>query len=581
MWPELALLILHLFVALCSSRIIEHIEDLPTRTFDFVVVGGGTAGNVIASRLTENPGISVLVLEAGGSNEGVLLSMVPGFCGRTVQSAIDWNFTAQVGQDNRTIEVPRGFILGGSSSINCMAYTRGSSEDWDRYADVTGDPGWSWDNVQPFIRKNEHFTPPVDKHNTTGQFDPAVHSFDGVNSVTLPGFTHHYDELVIQSSKLPGAELPFNLDTNSGNQLGIGWGQSTVLNGQRSSSATSYLGPTVAKRSNLHVLLHAHVTRILKASRSQSSFTKVELTQNAGETFEIVSATKEIIISAGAIGTPNLLLNSGIGDSESLLEIGIPSTLHLPSVGQNLTEQPAVTLAWNISSPQTNSTDAEQLEQWMKTPRSGPLVDAPLNTVGFFRLPANASIFTRFRDPSAGPHTAHLEIVFTNDGFGLPGNVVSSAPAIVSPASRGFVKLNSSNLLDHPMIDLNLLSSEFDLFAMREGLRMIVRFMASPPFEGFLLSSNLNIDDETTDDDLDAVIRSRVGGAAHLVGTASMSPKDADWGVVDPDLKLKGAQGVRIADASVLPFVPAAHTQASVYIVAERASHLIKNTWDL
>ncbi|KAL0072310.1 hypothetical protein AAF712_000072 [Marasmius tenuissimus] len=578
-----------------QCAIVENVRDLPTDTFDFIVVGGGTAGNVLANRLTEDSRFSVLVLEAGGSNEGILNIMVPAFCGTTPGTQVDWNYTVQVGPLDRPPEpYPRGFVLGGSSSINCMAYTRGSSEDWNRYAQVSGDDGWSWDSIQPYIRKNERFTPPADGHDTTGEFDPAVHGLTGINSVTLSsGFRTEIGGRVIQASKAFGedSQFHFNLDTNSGNQLGIGFGQSTIFNGTRSSSATSYLAPPFVGRPNLHVLLHAHVTRILPADAGADSlvFRGVEFSQDSGSTIHTVTASKEIILSAGTIGTPQILMLSGIGDPDALNGLGIEPLHALPSVGQNLTEQPVGFYPWQVTANDTadaagrNATlAAEQLAMWEEM-RRGPLVNGPLLDVGWIRVPAEER--QGFDDPSAGPNTAHLELQFLNSG-GMPapsGNFISASPVLVSPVSRGFLTINSSNPFDHPFINLNLVSDPFDLLALRSGLRAIDRFMESPALDGFIISAALNVTggraSDATDEELDGYIKSTTVGALHIIGTASMSAQNASWGVVNSDLRVKGLQGLRVVDASVLPFTPAAHTQAPVYIVAERAADLIKASW--
>ncbi|KAF5351358.1 hypothetical protein D9758_008076 [Tetrapyrgos nigripes] len=553
------------------ATIIEHIDELSIRIFDFVVIGGGTAGNVVANRLTENPDVNVLLLEAGGYDEDDLLTRVPAFNLRTMGSRLDWNFTANLGPGNRTGPVSRGFVLGGSSAINGMVYTRGTSEDWDRYANLTGDPGWSWDSIQQYIRKNERFTLPTGHHNISGQFDPAVHGFDGINSVTLYSYLRQFDDLAIQSSMLPGAEFPFKLDPNAGTQFGMSWSQSTILNGERSSSATSYLAPHFRARRNLHILLHAHVTRILQQDGDQAtSFSGVEFTQDAG-------------------GSPNILLNSGIGDASTLSDLGITSVLHLPSVGQNYTEQGLIILPWFVNSTNPNEFTSqnatirqELMKQWLKH-KTGPMADGSQITVCYFRLPDNASIFETVEDPAAGPNTAHVELGFVATNIGSltvpdPSNIILASSSLLTPVSRGFLTINSSNLLDRPVINLNLLSSEFDLVALREGIKAIQRLLKAAPFEGFILQPTTNA---TTDEEIEEFIRDNVVAGLHPVGSASMSPKGADWGVVDPDLKLKDAKGVRIVDASVLPLSPAAHTQAPVYIVAERASDLIKADWKL
>ncbi|KAF9262617.1 aryl-alcohol oxidase [Marasmius fiardii PR-910] len=585
--------VLHVLLGLgtlSSAAIYERLANVPTRKFDFVVIGGGTAGNVVANRLTENPKFSVLVLEAGGSHEGPLSPQVPALALSLSGSSLDWNFTANVGRKsgNRTIIYNRGFVLGGSSTINWMAYTRGSADDWDRYAAVTDDPGWSWNEMQTYIRKNERITPPADGHDTTGQWNPSVHGTSGINSVSLSGYTHELEKRTIEVSKAfgPSSEFKFNLDMNAGDQLGFGWAQSTILKGSRSSSATSYLGPKYINRSNLHVLLHAHVTRILSTGQKdgQLVFHDVEFTQDSGTTFQRVTASKEIVLSAGTIGTPHILLNSGIGDSASLSEVGIKPVHHLPSVGQNLTEQPAIAPAYLVNTTDTNEANLGNpalLKQWDET-RTGPLVDPIILAFGWLRVPENASIFGRVPDPAAGPRTAHYEFVMINGilGFPQPGqNYITPGAILVSPASRGLISLSSSNPLVKPNIDLNLLDSKFDMFTMRTALRSVQKFMSHEIWTrgGYLIGPTFDLD---TDGEIDNFILNSAQGAAHPVGTASMSKKGAQWGVVDPDLLVKGVKGVRVVDASVLPFVPACHTQVPAYMVGERGADLIKDDWN-
>ncbi|KAF8199817.1 alcohol oxidase [Mycena galopus ATCC 62051] len=583
-------------ISLCCGALYENVADLTKLNveFDFIVVGGGTAGNVVANRLTENPNYSVLVLEAGGSNANILNIEVPFYWNRaTPDTPQDWNFTttAQTGLDGRSLPYPRGHVLGGSSSVNGMAYTRGSKDDYDRYARVSGDAGWSWDSLVPYMRKTERFHPPVPNSgfNPPEQFNPAVHSFSGINDVSLPRFPRDSDARVFATTSELSQEFPFNIDMNSGAPLGIGWVQSSTNNGSRSSSATSYLAPQYINRPNLHVVLNTLVTRVLQSSRNsqtgKTAFQTVEYaSSNNGATRFRLNATKEVILSAGSIGTPHILLHSGIGDAESLTALGISPVHNLPSVGKNLSDHPLVRTSWLVNSTNTfdnaerNATlAAEELQEWI-TSKAGPLIDPTTSQLGWLRLPDDSPILQNFSDPSSGPLSAHFEMLFENGIPGTPpptGNYFTISTGVVSPSSRGSVTINSTDPFDPPVINPNLLDAELDILIMRAAVRSAQRFAAAPNLAGYILS-DFTLNSTASDAELDAYIRNVTNTLDHPVGTAAMSAVDASYGVVDPDLTVKGLDGLRIVDASVLPYVPAAHTQASVYIFAERAADLIK-----
>ncbi|KAJ7873842.1 alcohol oxidase [Mycena olivaceomarginata] len=584
-----SILILTVGTTLCSSAILENVADLNRLQlkFDFIVVGGGTAGNVVANRLSENPNHSVLVLEAGGINADDLNIIVPFFAPRVMpHTPQDWNYTttSQNGFDGRSVTYNSGLGLGGSSSVNYMAYTRGSREDYDRWAEVTGNDGWSWDNLVHYMEKNERFSPPSDHHDTTGQFNPDVHGFDGINTVSLEGFPTAIGSRIIATTEQL-EEYSFNLDMNSGDQLGIGWLQATIKDGARSSSATSYLAPEYLSRPNLHILLHARVARVLETT--PGAVRTVEFVQDGSKKLFTLTAEKEVILSAGSIGTPNILLHSGIGNSSTLASLGIQPVHNLPSVGQNLSDHALASLPFLVNSTDTfeaagrNATLAtEQLDQWSTT-RTGPLVDTVTSHIGWLRIPDNSSIFDNFPDPAAGSNTAHYELIFSNGFLGPPpptGNFLTITTGVVSPASRGSVTLSSNDPLSHPLINPNYLDSELDLFVMREGLKSALRFAAAPAWHDYIISP-VGVDGTSTDAEIDAYIRENAAPIFHVSGTASMSPKGAAWGVVDPDLSVKGLTGLRIVDLSVAPFIPAAHTQAAAYIIGERASDLIKEAW--
>ncbi|KAF5316280.1 hypothetical protein D9619_006818 [Psilocybe cf. subviscida] len=570
-----------LLLAFLSAPSKAIIVSRPLQQYDFIVVGGGTGGNVVANRLTENPNVSVLVIEAGGLPDGNLNISIPFFCTRAApHTSVDWNYTtiSQPSLGNRSLAYPRGFVLGGSSSINYMVYTRGSREDYDRYARISGDEGWSWNKMLPYFRKNERFGPPSDHHSTVGQIDPAVHSFDGVNSVTVYGFPQATDKRIIDTTKqLP--EFPFNLDYNSGSPLGIG----------RSSSATSYLGPQFMKRPNLHVLLNTEVSRVLSSGQRKNGVPLLDTVQYTSfGTLRTVKSKREIILSAGAVNTPRILLHSGIGDSKDLSALGIKTILHNPSVGRNLSDHPIVSNQWTVNSTDTlesftsNATAAaEDLALWQTT-RTGPLSDGTANNIGWLRLASNASIFEHQSDPAAGPKTPHFELLFSNGltrpPFPTSGNFLSISTVMLTPTSRGSITINSTNPFSAPIIDLGFLSTPFDIFAMREGIKAARRFVLAPAWDNYIIS---RLSNATTDSEIETFARASASTLFHPVGTAAMSPRHAAYGVVDPDLTVKGLAGLRIVDASVLPLVPAAHTQVAVYVFAERASDLIKAQWHL
>jgi len=359
----------------------------------------------------------------------------------------------------------------------------------------------------------------------------------------------------------------------------------------RSSSATSYLGPQYIQRQNLNVLLHAQVARVLSTEthRGQPVIRGVEFRSGTNGSMFRVTARKEIIISAGTIGSPHILLNSGIGDHNDLSQLGIKPIVHLPSVGRNLSDHPFVVNQWLVNSTTTfesfnrNATlQALDLQQWMDT-KTGLLVDGTFNHAGWIRVPKEANIFNKIPDPSAGPNTAHFELVISNglSHVPLPPDIGNSSffvvgTAVLTPASRGSVTINSTDPFAPPLIDPNFFSAEPDMAIMREAIRSARRFAGANAWADYIAAPTTNA---TTDDELNQLIRSSASSFFHPAGTSSMSPKGANYGVVDPDLKVKGVTGLRVVDVSILPIVIAGHTQAAAYVVGERASDFIKSSW--
>lgn len=298
-------------------------------------------------------------------------------------------------------------------------------------------------------------------------------------------------------------------------------------------------------------------------------------------------------MSAGTIQSPHILLNSGIGDTNTLKERGVKTVHHLPSVGQNLSDHSVITSFWTVNAKDSETYDLmerdatvakEFINQWEKT-RTGPLVDGIFNTVAFVRFPPDSDIFRQFphQDPSPGPNTAHVELIPMNGILRPPiptsGHYLTISVALLQPTSRGAITLRSNNPFDPPLINPNYFSNDFDIGLLREGVKAARKMVAFPGLDDYVIARFNN--NATTDAEIEQFIRNGVATFSHPVSTCAMSPRGANHGVVDPDLRVKGVNGIRVVDASVLPFTPAGHTQAPTYAVAERGSDLIKSQWKI
>jgi len=397
------------------------------------------------------------------------------------------------------------------------------------------------------------------------------------------------DRILKTTQELPD-DFHFNVDYNSGKPLGLSWSQSTIKDGVRSSSATSYLADKYLNRPNLHVLINARVTRILQTNKSKETpaFRKVEFTQGGPTGRRIcVTAKKEVIISAGSVNTPAILMHSGIGDSQELSELGIPALHHLPSVGKNASDHPVTGVTWLVNNNHTSDNifqnmtlSNQELAFWNRT-HQGIFGTNAYSHLAYVRLPANSSIFEQFPDPTAGPNSPHLELAFVN-GQSPPaatGHGFSIGFLLMNPLSRGSVTLASSDPFDAPVIDTGALTSGFDVFAAVHGLKTAIKFVTAPVWKDYIIQITSPPANATSDAEFEQFVRNTSITAFHLTGTSMMTAVTASYGVVNPDLKVKGISGLRIVDASVFPFVPSGHTQAPTYIMAERAADIIKSEW--
>ncbi|KAJ7057133.1 aryl-alcohol oxidase [Mycena amicta] len=531
------------------GAIYDSFAELKTRKFDFIVIRrcvlGGAGGNAVANRLSENPKFSVLLLEAGPSPAGLINYTAPFFSLFLRQPGpLDWNYTlTSIGLNDRVLNYPRGRILGGCTEINGLGYLRGSQEDFDRYAAVSGDSGWGWNALQHYFRKNEHWIPPTDGHNTTGQFNPAVHA-------------ELEERVAAVTQELPD-EFPFNEDPNTGFPIGVSWAQSNIKHGLRSSSFTSYLGPEFLSRPNLHVVLNTQATRIIRNPGTDPvSFRIVEFAGGKDEPRHQIAASKEELATQ---------------DSSKPWASNL--SLRFLMSGKNLAVHIAVSLVYNVNTTKTfddivrNATFRDELiTQWQATDGTGPLGIPYISHVVTSRLASNASIFKTTPDPAAGPNSPHLHCTVQNGDINVTpsGHYLSLPATLLTPTSRGEIKIASSDPFASPIIDAGALNTDFDIFAA---------------WDGYVLQPLSNLAIGASDEEIETYLRANAAPNGHMVGTAIMSPRGAANGVVDPDLSVKGINGLRIVDSSVLPYLPTGYTMTTTYMVAERGADLIKSAY--
>ncbi|KAG7088581.1 hypothetical protein E1B28_012558 [Marasmius oreades] len=568
--------------ARAQGGLFTSLSQIKDTHYDFVIVGGGTAGSVLANRLTESGEHSVLVVEAGIDHKGLLDLVIPllAINLRTNGTITNWNYTTvpQRGALNQSLEVARGFVLGGSSSINTLQWYRASNSLWNTFARLSGDEGWGWKSVEKYYFKTSSLVTPQDGRDISTETNSRAHGSGPLN-VTVNGFVFDIDTVFEEAAK-NSTRFPYNQDYNSGNSLGIAWAQSTTGGGVRNSAATAYLDP-VMSRQNLDVLINTRATKILSSSSHQGKgepmMNVVQLATDANGPRVNITARKEVILSAGAINTPQILLMSGIGPKEDLEALNIDVVLDSPAVGLNLTDQPAIPIVFNVTSVHT-FTDllrkpelSEQLLQQWQENRTGLYVNYPGSIVGNFKLPPT------FKDVSSGDGSANIGFVTVDSFLAAPpvpetGEFISMLLAVLSPSSRGSVKLATTNPFDAPLIDFGIYSSDLDIKAQVQAMKMVDEIFALPQFNGIFLGPYGDLALAKTDEQKADFARRNVGVYDHASCSVSMGP----GGVLDSHLRVKGVKGLRVVDASVFPMIPESNTQAPVYIVAERAADLIK-----
>lgn len=532
--------------------------------FDYIVVGAGSAGCVLANRLSATGRYSVLVLEAGGSDRKFWIQAPLGYAKTFYDKNVNWMYITEKdpGINHQSSYWPRGKVVGGSSSINAMIYIRGQADDFDDWRDL-GNPGWGWDDVLPYFKKSETNSDGGDQYR--GDSGPLY-----VNNVSRD--YHPLCNSFIQAARQYGFD--YNPDFNGERQEGVGYYQITTKNGRRMSAARAYLHPAL-KRNNCHLLKNAHVSRILFKQKAAYG---VEYHRHGKTLF--ATANREVIVSAGSINSPQLLQLSGIGPPMLLAGLGIPVTHAAQGVGENLQEHLCYTHQYRSKVATLNN----QLGTWRGKLLAG--IQYLLFRRGILSLSINqAGGFVKSHPLRSRPNLQFYfaPIAYTTTSPSAGGLAVRGPAAYpgflnsigqLRPASRGYLRINSNDPFKHPSIVPNYYSAEQDVIEMLEGARLLRALASTPALSAIIeqeITPGLNID---SDEELIADIRAHSTTLFHPTSTCMMGP-DTNTAVVDTHCRVYGIENLRVVDASVFPTVTSGNTNAPTIMLAEKASDLI------
>ncbi|KAJ7639231.1 hypothetical protein FB45DRAFT_787915 [Roridomyces roridus] len=542
-------------------------------TFDYVIVGGGTAGLVVANRLTANPLISVMVLEAGGDGLGNTNISNPANDEKIPGTSIDWAFPTEPLQfaGNRSWgNVPRGKVLGGSSAINGDVWNTGDTREYNEWATL-GNPGWNAASIFAAARKAEHFYPPGASSGI--DFVTGDHGHSGPLATSFSSDAPPIHSDIIASVVNAGGVKSSDLE--SGNVVGIAHVTNARLpsNATRSDSATAYYFP-YSYRKNFQVTLNVHATKLVWSSTASGNAVAsgVEYVDAYGKTHTV--SGKKIVLTAGVFGSPPILERSGVGNAAFLKTLGIKSVIDLPGVGENLQEQPIAPLAWVLNSsipvptPTAFLLNMESLQTTLMG-NSTETLDALLSV----KPPGLSDSLYQAHKNLYKAGAPWIEQYITVQPQPTGPSALIWVATLLHQLSRGSVHIASTDGTAFPKINYNLLQSPFDTYALAAGALRIQKILSTPPMSEFILAPAQPLNNFTTLPTLMQAVPEVVTFSSHPAGTTLMGPK-ADGGVVDSELKLYGSKNVFVVGDSCVPIEPAAHLQATVYALAERFAEM-------